>query len=181
MTVSQLLTKARIRLGDPGKIKISDYSLLDALKSVLTLVSTALGNTTSNLLITRTEISLIDGAGVMPADFQSLVSVEDGWKHAPLNRKPCRHEYQLLGNQVYAQGDTVSILYKRWLQVGAITDPVPLPDMFTELLLKYIKIVLFDGIGQSDEALLGTISPEVYRLAAGREHTELRQTLIFKI
>lgn len=181
MMVGQLLYKARIRLGDPNKVQISDYSLLDALKSVLTLISTALNNTTSNYLMTRADIPLLNGVGELPADFQSLVSVEDGWLHAPLNRKPCRYEYQLLGNQLYAQGDSVSILYKKVLQAGEAGESMPLPDAFTELIFKYMKIVLADGVGQSDDALLTMISQEVYRLAAGREWTELRQKPIFRV
>lgn len=181
MTVAQLLYRARIKLGDPNKAKISDYSLLDALKSVLTLVSTALDNTTSNLLVQSAEISMTDGVGDLPADFQSLVSVENGWRHAPLNRKPGRGEYQLLGDKIYADETTVSILYKKQLQVSSASDPVPLPDTFTELLIKFIKIFLEDGVTKTDADLLSMISPEVYRLAAGRERTELRQQLIFRM
>lgn len=181
MTVAQLLYKARVRMGDPHNVNISDYSLLDALKSVLALVATALSNTTSNLLLARANIITTDGVGDLPADYQALVSVEDGWRHAPMTRKPEKYEYQILGDKFYAEESTVSIVYKKNLQVSDTSEEVPLPNFFTELLLKYIKIVLVDGAGQSDDALLAMIAPEVYRLAAGRERTELRQMPIFRV
>ncbi|QDR80229.1 hypothetical protein [Sporomusa termitida] len=181
MTVDQLLNKARFKLGDTYKAKISDYSLLDALESVLTLVSTALDSITSNLLVKRIAVPLVAGVGELPADFQSLVAVEDGWRHAPLNRKPGRGEYQLLGNQIYADAATVNILYKRHLKVTSISDSVPLPDAFTELIIQFMQLILDDPASKSNDELLSMIAPEVYRLAAGRERTELRQNLIFKV
>lgn len=181
MTVAQLLYKARIKLGDPNKAKISDYSLMDALKSVLTLISTALDNTASNILIAKAEVPLINGVGDLPADFQSLVSVENGWRHAPLNRQLGRGEYQLLGDKIYADESAIHILYKKHLQVSSTSDPVPLPDTFTELMIKFIKIILVDGVTKTDAEFLSMISPEVYRLATGRERTELRQQPIFRV
>lgn len=181
MTVGQLLYKARIRLGDPDKTSISDHSLLDALKSVLTVVAAALSNTPSNILLARADIVTTNGVGDLPADYQALVSVEDGWRHAPMTREPQEYEYQILGDKFYAEESTVSIVYKKSLQVSDTSDDVPLPNFFTELLLKYIKIILADGATQDDAELLSAISSDVYRLAAGRERTELRQKPIFHI
>lgn len=183
MTVAQLVYKARVRLGDPNKTMISDYSLVEALKGVLTLIGTALATMTSTLLIHEVDIALTEGSGDLPVDFQSIVSVETGWLHAPMaikNEKLRRGSYKILNNRIYANADSLSVQYKRFLQVGGMEDSIALPENFNELIIKYIKIVLADGMAQSDAALLSLISPEVYRLAAGRERTELRQRLIFR-
>lgn len=176
-----LLYKVRLDIGDTSKRKVSDYDLINALNAVLILVANALNNISSNLLTEPAVVVLNNDVGDLPDDFQSILAVENGWRQQSLALPLAPGTYRILGNKIYANAKTVKIIYKRFAQVDNANDDVPLPSSFTQLLVKYIKVFLEGGFTKADSEMVGILSNDVYRLASGRELTELRQKPIFKV
>ena len=80
MTPNDIFAKVRMapEINDNAAVKYSDYNLITALNSVLSIVYNTLSSSSNDLLTENIKLALIDGKSVLPDDFLSVVSVSNG-------------------------------------------------------------------------------------------------------
>jgi hypothetical protein len=185
MTAQEILLQLRYQLGDTERVTFSDYQLLDALNSVLTLINNALSVQGSNLIEKQVTLTLTDGEIDLPSDFQSVVTVQNtsqtGLNVASKNELLTQYNYRIRGNTIYSLNEQLILVYKQSFDAVGEEDDLPLPNYFSELIKKYAVMVLKGTIDRSDAQAYQVIANDVYKLTAGREYGALDMQVPFYV
>jgi hypothetical protein len=155
----------------------SDYQITDALNYVLNEINIALNSVSSSLITASTTLSLVDSEAELPADLESIISVTDKIC-IPFNSELDGYSYQIIGNTIKAQGDTVTIYYKKsnpqyvfdmTITPSTIDLPVSFDNMIRDNVIAFLT-------GQPTNIQLQTI-----KLIANRDGRKRPQRLIFNL
>src|SRR5574344_1466810 len=110
---------ARVRMApeinDNAAVKYSDYNLIAALNSVLSIVYNTLSSSSNDLLTEETTLTLTDGVAALPDDFLSVVNVWAGdYVLTPQSKSKDvdDHTYRIRGNNIYSANSTLKLAYK---------------------------------------------------------------------
>lgn len=182
MTPKQIFARVRMspEIFDNAQVKYSDYQLIAALNSVLSIVYNSLSSSNTEVLTKRATVALTDGVGDLPEDFLSVVSVfrPSGDVLTPQGKSTDvdAYTYRIRGNKIYSENDTVTVDYKPYfveIAYDTTGDELDLPNFFMELLKKYCVIVLQGGINKADSTIVQQVTSDVYKLIAGREYSRI--------
>lgn len=182
MTPRDLFVKIRMspEINDNAAVKYSDYQLISALNSVLSIVYNTLSSSSNSILNKTSQISLTESSGDLPEDFLSTISVfaPDG---TPLNPQSKSFDvdeqtYKITGNNIYSKNESIKLVYKPYFVeviYSTIDTALALPNYFSELLKKYSVISLIGGINKQDSTIVQQVTSDVYSLTSGREYTAI--------
>ena len=189
MTPNDIFAKVRMapEINDNAAVKYSDYNLITALNSVLSIVYNTLSSSSNDLLTENIKLALIDGKSVLPDDFLSVVSVSNGtYILTPQSKSNDVDErtYRIRGNYIYSNNDTLLVDYKPYfteITYDTMDDELILPNYFSELLKKYTVITLQGGINKQDSTIVSQVTQDVYKLTAGREYSGIDVAAAWRI
>lgn len=185
MTAQDLITSLRFRLNDTEQKQYSNYELLDALNGVLSLINIALCNISNDLITSVVTLDTSSGSASLPNDYQGVIKVVD-----PNNNEliPKTNEdstanwvYDIIGGSIYANQPTIALYYKKSFVPVVLTDVLPVPDLFRELLKRYTVIYLSNQESNQDASLFEPMVKQVYLLVAGRDKSKLYRQLPFYV
>ena len=166
-------------IADNAGVKYSDYNLIAALNSVLSIVYNTLSSSSNDLLTEETTITLTDGKAALPEDFLSVVNVRGGnYVLTPQSKSNDvdEYSYRIRGNYIYSANSTLKMTYKPYfveVTYDTMEMDLILPNYFSELLKKYVVIVLQGGINKNDSTIVQQVTDDVYKLTAGREFSRI--------
>jgi len=174
MDANQLFLSLRYKLGEND---FSPYQITDALNYVIKEIVLALNSISSSLTTTSTTLTLVSGEATLPGESESIISVGDKI-NIPLNSELDGHTYQIVGNKIKAQGDTVTIYYKKSFPVyvyGTEITPttIDLPSSFDNMIKDNIIAYI---TGQPTN-----IQAQAIKLIANRDGKKRPQRLIFTL
>ena len=182
---------ARVRMApeinDNAAVKYSDYNLIAALNSVLSIVYNTLSSSSNDLLTQEKTLTLTDGVAVLPDDFLSVVNVRGGdYILTPQSKSKDVDEYtyRIRGNNIYSANSTLKLAYKPYfveVTYDTMETALILPNYFSELLKKYTVITLVGGINKQDSTIVSQVTEDVYKLTSGREYSGIEITPAWRI
>ena len=186
MLFSKLFLSLRYVLQDVAGTTYSDYQLEESINTVQNIIANALSVSNSELLTETATITLINGVGVLPVNFRSVVSVFDS-SNNPLpyltkSKAVDQYSYRIRGNNIYSNNDTLIIDYKKSLTSADIADlniVMDLPDYFADTIKKYAVMILQNGMNKADAPIIQLITDDVYKLTSGREYSGIEITPAF--
>jgi hypothetical protein len=174
MNTADILISLRYKL---PRETYSEYQIVDGLNYVINEISLALNSITSSLLTTSAILTLEDNEANLPSDLESIIKVKDRIC-IPFTDDIDAYTYQIIGNTIRAEGETVTVYYKKTLPTysynGAITPTtIDLPVSFENLIKD--NIVAF-VTGQPLN-----IMQDAIKLASTRDGKKRPQNLIFRL
>ena len=105
--------------------KYSDYQVIDALNSVLSMVYNTIAASSSTIMNRTADIQLKNGHGELPDDFLKVVSVKSGAKElhpVPRGVDIPKDGYQISADTIYSPNDTLTIEYKPYFDEDITMD-----------------------------------------------------------
>jgi hypothetical protein len=185
MLASDVLNSLRFDIGDQGRTQYSQYQLLDKLNTALRMVNAQLCNMSSSLVTNSEDLTMTDGSAPLPDDFQSPLKVQGtNYELLPTTGPIDDFHYRILGDSLYSNQD-VTLEYTCSFPsltldggVDIITDLLPLPDNFFDLLKQIIKDLL---AGSLQDTITTYVQQAVFNLAANRERTKLVRKKLFTL
>ena len=189
MTPNDVFSRVRMapEINDNAAVKYSDYNLIAALNSVLSIVYNTLSSSSNDLLTQETTLTLTDGKAALPEDFLSVVNVRGGnYVLTPQSKSKDVDEYtyRIRGNYIYSANSTIQLTYKPYfveVEYHTMDDEMVLPNYFSELLKKYSVITLVGGINKQDSTIVQQVTDDVYKLTSGREYSGLEISPAWRI
>ena len=189
MTPNDVFSRVRMapEINDNAAVKYSDYNLIAALNSVLSIVYNTLSSSSNDLLTEETTLTLTDGVAALPDDFLSVVNVRGGdYVLAPQSKSKDVDEYtyRIRGNNIYSTNSTLKLTYKPYfveVTYDTMETALILPNYFSELLKKYTVITLVGGINKQDSTIVSQVTEDVYKLTSGREYSGIEITPAWRI
>ena len=189
MTPRDIFSRIRMapEIADNAGVKYSDYNLIAALNSVLSIVYNTLSSSSNDLLTEETILTLTDGKAALPEDFLSVVNVRGGnYVLTPQSKSNDVDEYtyRIRGNYIYSANSTIMLTYKPYfieVEYYTMDDEMVLPNYFSELLKKYSVITLVGGINKQDSTIVQQVTDDVYKLTSGREYSGIDVTAAWRI
>lgn len=179
MTPKQLFSRVRMdtAVNDMAAVKFSDYQMLSALNSVLSIIYSTVSTMSSTLLDTEATIRMKNGKGELPDDFlQAVLVTANGTVLQPATKTQDigSDTYRIVGNTIRSDNASLTIEYKPFFEELEYTDTdddLELPSLFNELLRSYMITVLLSGAPNGE--LVQKVTTDVCRLVANREFTAL--------
>lgn len=175
MNTADLLTSLRYKL---SYADYSDYQITEALNYVIKEISEALNSVSSSLINTSATLTLTDNEADLPSDLETIIYVTDKI-NIPITDELDAFTYQIEGNTIRTEGDTVTIYYRKTLPEytfdGTVITPstIDLPASFNNMIKTNIIAFL---AGQPTDIKIQTI-----KLIANRDGKKRRQRLIFRL
>jgi hypothetical protein len=185
MLVQDVLLGIRYELGDMQQEVYSDHILLNALNSISRMVNIHLCNISNDLVTTSAILDTsVTGYAPLPSDYQGVTSVQDKQMSylIPRTDEPDSdiYTYKIWNSNLYAVNTPITVIYKKsFPTLVNMTDTIPFPILFTELLKKYTKIYLQNQETSADSTIMEPMADEVFHLVAGRNYTKLWRKMPF--
>ena len=179
MTPREIIRKVRMspEIRDLNEAKYSDYDMLDALNTVLSLLYNELG-TFSNDLLTKTEtINLFHGEGELPEDFLQLVEVYKGdTVYAPeyKSKAVSPYTFTIYNDKIYADVDSLTIDYRPQFEdvtMDDLDDDLEFPLYFREFIKKLVIMALQGSLEMGEG--IAYLRETVRSLTANRGYNRL--------
>jgi hypothetical protein len=182
MLVDELIYSLRLDIGDTNKAEFSDYQIVNTLNSVLKIINNALTKRKSDL-ITKNDVLAVENDKVeLPADFIAVVRVVNENMYELFPQKPLNDfGYKIVGNILTAQTPTVIITYRYAFPKVKLGDEIPLPDWFSELLKKYVIMLISQKVNQFDVSFSQMIETDINNITSGREYSVIERESPFFI
>lgn len=136
MDTSALYASLRYKLNEN---EYSPYQITDALNYVMNEISLALNSISSSLITTSATLPLTNNEADLPSDLETIISVVDRI-NVSLSAEIDAYTYQVEGNKIRADGETVTVYYKKTLPEysfdgSAITpSTIDLPVSFNNMI-----------------------------------------------
>lgn len=183
MLASDVLNSLRFDIDDQGQTKYSQYQLLDKMNTALRMINVQLCNLSSSLVTKSAGLSMTNGSAPLPDDFQAPLKVQGLSNELfPTTDDVDSFTYRIIGNLLYANQD-VTLEYKCSFpaltfddNMKIVTDLLPLPDNFFDLLKQIIKDLLG---GTLQDTITTYVQQQVFNLVSGRERTKLVRKKLF--
>ena len=85
-----------------------------------------------------------------------------------------------MNTTLFSDNSSVDIIYRKtFAKITASTDDIPLPDYFVELIKKYMKAMLVEGMSQTDQSFASMLSADVASVVTGGEYNYITCELPF--
>lgn len=177
MTVKKFFQLVRYDLTDMNRAKFSDHELLDSTNAILKLINNALIKMRSNLILKTTTLTMNNDYSSLPNDFISVVYVQDTNTEEELFPQI---DYQIEGDNIYYD-DGTSVLFKYRYYFGEVNlnDEMPTPNWMTELMRKFVVMVLAKQISKTDDSLSQMIYRDISSALSGREYSVIERPMQF--
>jgi len=174
MNTDSLFLSLRYKLNEN---EFSNYQITDALNYVMKEINRALSGVTSSLITKVVSLALVNNQATLPSDLESIIQVTDKIC-IPFTDTIDAYTYQITGNTIQAQGETVTIYYKKSYPQYVFTDvitptTIDLPVSFDNMLRDNIINLL---TGQPTN-----IQAQTIKLIASRDGKKRPQRLIFNL
>lgn len=155
----------------------TDYQITDSLNYIMKEINLTLNSISSSLTTKSVTLTVVNNEAELPSDLESIISVTDKIS-TPINSELDAYTYQVEGNTIRTQGDTVKIYYKKSYPQYVFTDvisptTIDLPASFDNILRDNIVLLL---TGQPIDIKL-----QVIKLMASRDGKKRPQRLIFNL
>lgn len=173
MNTSSLYVSLRYKLSEND---YSPYTIVDALNYVVNEISLALNSVSSSLITTSAVLTLVNNEADLPTNLETVISVKDRVS-VPISAELDAYTYQIEGNKIRADGETVTVYYKKTLPEyyfdGAVITPstIDLPVSFNNMIKDNIVAYL---TGQPTN-----IQTQTIKLIANRDGKKRPQRLAF--
>lgn len=152
MTGNDIAYDVWYALGDSNKTVVSPPHMLSLVNEAIGLVSDAFNASASRYLIETITITMSDGEGALPDDYDRFVGV---WSGTEINEEYILEEmaegiavdqytYRIEGNVIYSTNDNLFLKYKKKVaELSNLDSAVSLPDTvrrnMKNLILRLIK------------------------------------------
>ena len=156
--------------------EFSDYQIVDSINYVVREISLALNSVTSSLITASVTLPLVDGTVALPADFESLIEVKDK-TNVPIQADLDAYTYKVLGNAIYAQGETITLSYRKSFPQFAFDGETFTPTTL-DLPVSFMNIVR-DNVLSLLTGSEPNIQKQVLQLASIRDGKKRPQRLAF--
>lgn len=179
MLVSALYGSVRYRLPEN---EFSPYQITDALNYVMREINLALNSVTSSLTTKTATLTITAGAANLPADFESMISVggpEFPTVNLPYDRELDSYSYQIVGNTIEIEGDTVDIYYRKSFDEYSFTGTAITPATI-DLPVSFNNMVIDNVVGR----VIGqpvNVQNQALKLIATRDGKKRDRTPVFTI
>ena len=85
-----------------------------------------------------------------------------------------------MNTTLFSSNSSVDIIYRKtFAKLTAVSDELPLPDYFVELIKKYMKAMLVDGLSKTEQSFSQMLSADISAVVTGNEYTYLQRELPF--
>ena len=85
-----------------------------------------------------------------------------------------------MNTTLFSNNSSVDIIYRKtFSKIVTVTEDVPLPDYFVELIKKYMKASLVDGLSKTEQSFSQMLSQDIAAVVTGNEYTYLQRELPF--
>lgn len=182
MTPNDIILAVRMapEIKDMDAAHYSDYDILQALNEVVAYIYNTLAEQTSSLLDKRAELQKEEGKGfVLPEDFLQIVSAYDGdariMEPQTKDGELTEHSYRIIGAKLYTKSKAVTLVYKPFfidLTANDLEKDMDLPPFFKTLLKKAVILIL-QGSGQQDTAVLQLIADGVAKIVGNMAFSQI--------
>ena len=175
MTPNDIILAVRMapEIKDMDAAHYSDYDILQALNEVAAYIYNTLAEQTSSLLDKRAELQKLEGNDdgfALPEDFLQIVSAYNGdarvMKPQTKDEELTEHSYRIVGAKLYTKSKSVTLVYKPFfvdLTASDLEKDMDLPPFF-KTLLKKATILILQGSGQQDTAVLQLVADGVAKI-----------------
>lgn len=182
MTPNDIILAVRMapEIKDMDAAHYSDYDILQALNEVAAYLYNVLAEQTSSLLDKRAELQKEEGKGfVLPEDFLQIVSAYDGdariMEPQTKDGELTEHSYRIVGAKLYTKSKAVTLVYKPFfvdLTIDDLEKNMDLPPFF-KTLLKKATILILQGSGQQDTAVLQLVADGVAKIVGNMAFSQI--------
>lgn len=182
MTPNDIILAVRMapEIKDMDAAHYSDYDILQALNETASYIYSILAEQTSSLLDKRAELQKEEGKGfVLPEDFLQIVSAYDGdariMEPQTKDGELTEHSYRIIGAKLYTKSKAVTLVYKPFfidLTANDLEKDMDLPPFFKTLLKKAVILIL-QGSGQQDTAVLQLIADGVAKIVGNMAFSQI--------
>ena len=174
MTPNDIILAVRMapEIKDMDAARYSDYDILQALNETAAYIYSILAEQTSSLLDKRAELQRAgtDDGYLLPDDFLQLVNAYDADERAMRARAKgqelTEHTYRIVGSKLYTKSKAVTMDYKPFfveITMDGLEKDMDLPPFFKTLIKKAVILIL-QGSGQQDTAVLQLIADGVAKI-----------------
>lgn len=181
MIVSEFFHSVRFDLGDQHKASYSDYDLLDALNSILKIVNNSLIKLKSNLIVRDATLTVANGVADLPVDFISPIYINSTTEELSPAKPLDQGGYLIIGDTIHAQDGVITMIYRQAFPQVGLTDDLPVPDWFTELLKKFLVIIVKKEMSKTDSAFQSRVESDISSILSGREYHNIERLPEFSL
>jgi len=187
MTVATLFTYVRYQISDELKTSYTDTELLTYLNQTNNYVYTTLIIHESNLTIKKVDITLTDGEGSLPSDFQSDSAVK--LEGTPLNAvapstTPNASQYSIMADTIYSDNDSITLYYHFMPDDYAVEDTLTIPRYFENMYIQMVKFLVMntDEYDTSvEQSLLVRFESLILTLVGKRGTSDIKAVMPFGV
>lgn len=184
MTPNDIILAVRMapEIKDIDAAHYSDYDILQALNEVAAYLYNALAEQTSSLLDKRAELQKAESDGesfALPEDFLQIVSAYNGdarvMEPQTKGGELTEHSYRIIGAKLYTKSKAVTLVYKPFfvdLTTSDLEKDMDLPPFFKPLLKKAVILIL-QGSGQQDTAVLQLVADGVAKIVGNMAFSQI--------
>lgn len=168
-----MLVRADKEINDMEKIRYSDYEMLVAINSILRTMNNVLVTTISDIVEKTTTITLTNGVGDMPADWVTTIQVYANslvLEYLPPPYDLVEGYYRISGSRIYSSHTSVNLVYSATFpSITQMTDNLPLPNIFLDMLVDYIKLILKGSQPKTQDIITALDTTNVRSIMARRK------------
>lgn len=170
---------ARVRMepavNDVNKTKFSDYQLLNALNTVISIIYNAVSTSSSGILNQTIDLKVRKNKTELPENFLSMVNIYDDAGNvlypATKSEDISQNNYRIVGTTLFTGAESVTIEYKPLFEeitYDDLEDDLSLPEIFRDMVRTYMVLRLTNDASANEQ--LAGISESVYRILADRDY-----------
>lgn len=171
MIVKEIVMSVRFGLGDAEAAVYSDSEIIESINSVLRYANTALVNLNSTIPRKKALLTPANGEVPLPDDFIAMASLDDEDVYLA--------DYEIVGTKLYCDIPLNITYFSTFPSVTALSDTLPLPNYFYELLVRFTESFITKTIDRDMFPQL--IYKEISYATSGREYAYLTRPLQFVI
>lgn len=170
MDAQKAALEVRLAVGDPQRMKWSDFDMVRVLNDAGRWLFDRLAVRGSSLPVKRATLTFTDCAAALPTDFGSIIRME-GADGTPLFRG---EGWEMIGDSVLSEAPTMELLYNRLpKRISALSETMDIPDVLFQSLVAVAAATLSggasDGLAQAErEAAMIAQRREWGRIPDGR-------------
>lgn len=184
MTPNDIILAVRMapEIKDVDAAHYSDYDILQSLNEVAAYLYNTLAEQTSSLLDKRVELQKVEGNDdgfALPEDFLQIVSAYNGaarvMEPQTKDGELTEHSYRIVGAKLYSKSKAVTLVYKPFfvdLTASDFEKDMDLPPFFKTLIKKAVILIL-QGSGQQDTAVLQLIADGVAKIVGNMAYSQI--------
>lgn len=188
MTVSTLFTYVRYQISDEKNVSYTDDELLGYLNQTNSYVYSVLMNHEVDLAMKKTLLTLTDGEGSLPSDFEFESAVKDEndsyLDSIQPTATPNTSQYCILNQTLYSDNPTVTLFYFYMGNDYSLTDTLVTPKYFDNFFIQMVKFLVMntDEYNMSvEQSLMVRFENQILDITAKRSNSLPVAPMPFKL